>query len=277
MKADPGEKDPRRTLRSRSDARIHTVGLTRLGSIDVLDIEVISRYLGREFAPFPFTGTRPHRFTAGADYTSYARGLPDRFNHGDLRIFRSWFDAHMNADIRVECRVQFIPADTPFVRVTGHRLGQTGFLAVQRPDIDVVDVYTVSPYDLGAAIAGLAELTEPGSHANIVIPEYIPQSLRDDTNPQRVALGPLAKGVLVIPSARVSAYATVQSHRHPARTWGVDQDSDAVVWVRISDDGEYIYVPGFHQAIPMTRRLLAERVDRLIAADVAVLRGFRGG
>jgi hypothetical protein len=48
-----------------------------------------------------------------------------------------------------------------------------------------------------------------------------------------------------------------------------------VVWVRIYDDGEYIYVPDHSHARPMTKSLLHEQIDRLIADDVAILREFR--
>ena len=47
--------------------------------------------------------------------------------------------------------------------------------ATQRPD-DVVEMFTLSPYDLGPAIAGMVELTKPGARPVIVIPDYVPQS-----------------------------------------------------------------------------------------------------
>jgi hypothetical protein len=47
--------------------------------------------------------------------------------------------------------------------------------------------------------------------------------------------------------------------------------------VRIKDDGEYLYQPDFGEAKPMSRPMLAERIDRLISEDVKALRQFRNG
>ena len=87
--------------------------------------------------------TRPSRFSTRNEFVDYARSVPDRLNHGDLRTFRRCAAAYAHADIRVECHVQYIPADTPSIRVVAHRVGDLGFLAKQRPDEDVIDVYEV--------------------------------------------------------------------------------------------------------------------------------------
>ena len=75
--------------------------------------------------------------------------------------------------------------------------------------------------------------------------------------------------------ADVTAFATVQSHWRPTRRWGFDRRKSAAVWVRIKDDGEYLFAADFREARPMSRPVLAERIDKLIAADVKVLRDFR--
>lgn len=246
-----------------------TVDLKRLGRIDLLDLNIINEFLGREFLPFPLVPTQPNRFTHFDEYTAHATSVPDRFNHGDLMVFKKWFSTFSAADLRVECRVQFFGGDTPSERLLAHRCDQLGFLAVQRPD-DIVEIFTLSPYDLGPAIAASVDLTNPGGRAAVVIPEYVPQSLRDRTDEQQGSTPPIA-----VPEAEVRAYATVQSHRRPARDWGVDQEKDAVVWVQVADDGDYLYAADYESAQPMTRHLLRDRIDQLIAADVALLRQYR--
>ena len=57
----------------------------------------------------------------------------------------------------------------------------------------------------------------------------------------------------------------------------MDPGKNAAVWVRIKDDGDYLYQPDFSQAKPMSRPMLAERIDRLISEDVKALRQFRNG
>lgn len=256
--------------------RVNQVTLKPAGTVDLLDVQLYSEFLGREFLPFPLIPTRPRRIKRHDEYMAYARSIPDRFQHGDLHIFKKWFDTYVDADIRVECRVQHFGADTPFVRILAHRREQSGYFATQQPDEDAVDVLSLSPYDLGAAIAGTVELTQPGRNPQIVIPEYVPQSLRDADRNAAADGHRVAKPGVAVSNDEVTAYATVQSHREPARTWGLDQDKNAVVWVRIKDDGEYIYAPGYRYAKPMTRRELADRIDRLISEDVASLRESRG-
>jgi hypothetical protein len=49
------------------------------------------------------------------------------------------------------------------------------------------------------------------------------------------------------------------------------------VWVGIKDDRDYLYAADFGEAKPMSRPMLAERIDRLISEDVKALRQFRSG
>ena len=155
---------------------VRTADLHQIGSIDLTDLDIISKSYGRDFLPYPFMLTRPSRFSTRNEYVDYATSVPDRFNHGDLRTIRRWAASYAHADIRVECHVQYIPADTPSIRVVAHRAGELGYLAKQRPDDDVIDVYELSPYDLGAAVADSVDLTKPGNRSEIVIPEYVPRT-----------------------------------------------------------------------------------------------------
>jgi hypothetical protein len=261
--------------------RRHTVltaDLRQIGSIDVLDIDIISRAYGRDFLPYPFMITQPSRFGSYDEYTRYATSVPDRFNHGDLGLFRRWGASYARAEIRVECHVQYIPADTPSVRVLAHRLGELGYLAKQRPDEDIVDVYEVSPYDLGLAVAESVDLVKPGGIPEIVVPEMIPIPTTGGSAEELIVHDVVETPMATeIGAAAVRAFGSVQSHWHPTRSWGLDRGKNLAVWLGLEDDGEYLYTPDFSCAKPMRRPALTERIDQLIAEDVALLREFRNG
>jgi len=254
-----------------------------VGTIDLLDLDVISEYYGGDFLPYPFMHTRPSRFATESEALAYTRTVPDRFNHGDLYQFTECVNAYAAADVRVECHVQYIPSDTPSVRVMAYRRRKYGYFTIQRTDADAIDVYTVSPQNLGAAICEAVSLTEPGRHPRIVVPEYAPPLRADfdtddfDTDDFIVRDRGVRHSVdspaeVTISARDVTAYATVQSHWRPKRKWGLDYGKSAVIWTRVSDDGEYIYVPDFSHARPMTKLALNERIDELIDHDIAMAR-----
>ena len=250
--------------------------ISQVGTIDLLDLSAISEFYGRDFLPYPFMFTRPTRYEMRDDALAYANTVPDRFNHGDLSAFIECVSAYEVADIRVECHVQHIPADTPSLRVMAYRAGELGFFTAQRPDADLVDVFTVSPYDLSAAICDAIALTQPGRHPEILIPEYRSRGRpRFDTDSLVVRRTVTVPTEVTIPASEVTAYATVQSHWRPTRSWGLDRGKQALVWVRVNNDGEYLYEPDHLHARPMTRSALRERVDLLISGDIEDLREFR--
>ncbi len=255
-----------------------TANLRHIGSIKLLDLDIIGRHYGRDFLPFPFMFTQPSEFTWRHEYLDYARSVPDRFDNGDLQIFQQCAASYASADIRVECHVQYIPADTPSVRVLAYRLDQAGFLAEQRPDEDTVDIYELSPYLLGAAVAEATVLTTPGRQQSIVIPEYAPtRNTQEDAADDFIIRHAVenAPSAATVPSAEVTAFGTVQTHWRPTRSWGIDPGKKAARWVRIKDDGDYLYAADFVEARPVTTPLLAEQIDRLITEDVKALRQFR--
>lgn len=266
----------RQTRRRANGAVTTRVDLHEVGSIDLTDLDIISRSYGRDSLPYPLMLTRPSRLSTNEEYAAYAASVPDRFNNGDLRTFRRWAACYAYADIRIECHLQHVPADTPSIRVLGARVGELGYLAKQRPDEDVVDVYEVSPYDLGRAVSEWAGVATPGGRSAIVIPEYAPHSESNDTTEDFTVLASAdTTAVAEVRRADVTAFGTVQSHWRPSRRWGFDRGKNAVVWVRIRDDGDYIYATDFRQAQPLSKPRLAERIDKLIAEDVAALRKFR--
>lgn len=257
-----------------------TVALNRVGSIDLIDLVGICELQGRDGLPYPFWRTQPSS-TIDDDAVSVA----GRFADGDLRIFRAWAEAYLHADIWVTCRVNYAN-DDPDMRILAYRADQSGFLATQQPGEDVVDVYTVSPYELGAAIAGSVDLAQPGTRPRIVIPGYIAQytdtaSTRTDEVDYTIRFSPVGgarsgRSRLAVPAADVSVMTTVQSRCRPAREWGTDWGDKLVVAVRVNDDGDYVYAPDFSHATPMRAQDLSQRIDRLIAHDVATLRQQRG-
>jgi hypothetical protein len=259
---------------------MNSTDLRKIGSVSLLDVDIINSRFGHDFLPYPFMFTQPSRFSwhdEPAEYDKYERSVPERFNSGDLAIFQPFALAYVNADIRVECHVQYMPADTPSVRVLAVRRDQLGFLTQQRPDEDVIDVYTLSPYLLGPAVADAVALEKPGRRAGIVIPEYVRVSnnagASADRTIRRTTAG--ATNAIKVPYAEVTAFGTVQTHWRPTRRWGIDPSKKFAVWVRIKDDGEYLYKPDASEATPVTQPILAERIDQLISEDVKALRQFR--
>ncbi|MBF9351500.1 MULTISPECIES: ESX secretion-associated protein EspG [Mycobacteroides] len=255
-----------------------SVALHRVGSIEVVGVDAISESYGRDFMPHPFAHTRASRFANYDEYAAFARDICGRTKDGDMTDLGRWFSTYVNADIRVECVVD-IP-DKPRVRVLGHRSNQMGYLAIQNPDEDVVDVYTVSPLELGAAITGSIPTSKPGKHSKVVIPEFAPRPTvntePDDVDAVSVRHRIEDPEILTVPYEEVTAFARVQSRWQPARDWSFDRGKKAVVWVRFMGDGDYIYAPGFTHLTPMTASGLVRRVDELIAEDVAEIRAARG-
>jgi hypothetical protein len=250
--------------------------LRKVGSISVLDLDIINTFDGREFLPHPFMFTQPPS-QSWQDRESYIRSVPERFTDGDLAFFQRCAGAYASADIRVECHVQYIPADTPSVRVLAFRFDQMGFLAKQRPDEDVIDIYELSPYLLGPAVADWAALKKPGRRSAIVIPEYMRTpniaGTSDDVAIQHTIDG--EPNATQVSAADVTAFGKVQTHWRPTRRWGIDPGKQYAAWVHNKDDGDYLYKPDFSQAIPATKPTLAERIDRLISEDIKALRQFR--
>lgn len=253
------------------------VDLNRVGSIALRDLRIISEGYGRDFLPYPFMQTVADPFANYDEYAAHAATVPDRYNEGDLRTFHKWFSTYLQADLRVECSVQYLNSDTAGLRMVTHRSGESGFLAKQESD-DAIAVSALSAYDVGAALAGMVELTKPGKHPEIVIPEYArrPKPSGDD-GAVVVQEQIVTRAAITVPRAEVTVFARVQSHCRPARDWGFDTRKNAVVWVRLSDDGEYIYAPDLSCAKPMTAPVLSDRIERLIAQDVKVLRELRNG
>lgn len=253
------------------------VTLKRLAQVEVVGVEAISDASGRDFMPHPFGHTQSSRFNGWDGYERYTRELLDRVNHGDLSELKHWFSDYVTADLRVECVID--TNGEPSRRLMAHRCGDAGYLAIQQPDEDMVDVYSLAPNQLGAAIAGSANLIVPGKRAMITIPDIDGTSPPRRENTGQVSIhvqSANATGAVALSSTEITSFARVQSRWQPARDWGFDRQKKAVVWVRIDGDGEYVYSSGYKYLTPVTTRDLAQRIDQLISEDVAAIREARG-
>ncbi|OBJ52924.1 hypothetical protein [Mycobacterium sp. 1423905.2] len=248
--------------------------LSRVGRIDLVDVQAISDNLGRDFIPHPFVVSQPSPFDSYQEYENYLAAIPERLARGDLSAFDQWITSYLHAEIRVECVVSMVGA--PRGRLLAHRRGPLGFLAVQDSKDHVVEVYTVSAYDLGLAIAGSIALTNPGTHSRIIIPDLVrPPHGASAADDFAVLRRERNAGSVSIPRSHVVRYTRIQSRWQPAREWGFDRSKKTVGYVCIKDDGDYIYAPGFDYLTPMTLSGLHNRVDELIAEDVTRLRHSR--
>ncbi|WP_157895791.1 hypothetical protein [Mycobacteroides chelonae] len=251
------------------------VALKRIAQVELVGLHAISEARGREFMPHPFAHTKSSPFSGIDEYTRYTHSLLDRVDHGDLGELGKWFSSYLAADLRVECSVS--TRGEPQGRIVAHRAGDSGYLAIQQPDEDIVEIFALSPFELGAAIAGSINFSHPGKHARIAIPELARPASHQESESVSVASTRVqlthAPGGTVVSRSQIAMFGRAQSRRQPAREWGFDRQKKAIVWVRINDDGDYIYAPGFAYLTPLTARDLSQRVDRLIAEDIAAIVG----
>lgn len=113
--------------------------LSRVASLDLVDLQAVSDSLGRDFLPHPFVVTRPSRFGSFQEYQAYVAAIPERLAHGDLRDTSRWLTSYVQADIRVECVVSIVGSQRG--RILAHRHGQLGFIAAQNSADHCVDIF----------------------------------------------------------------------------------------------------------------------------------------
>ncbi len=151
---------------------------------------------------------------------------------GDLPGVRSWVEALVRSDVCVECRVHSLGAHTLDLRLHALRAGESGFVAGQTREqdgVDVVDIYSVAPDALAAAIAESVGLVGAGAHPRIAVagggsrlPKKTPETLEefDDLGfPVRRAESD-EMPARVINGSEVVVTGTVQTRNEPARQWG---------------------------------------------------------
>ena len=113
-------------------------------------------------------------------------------------------------------------------------------------------------------------------HSEILIPEYVPRGQVElDADDFVVHHKSASTSEVIIPASDVTAIRRFKAIGAQPEGGALIVVSAPCVWVRVNDDGEYIYVPDQSHARPMAKSLLHEQIDRLIADDVAILREFR--
>lgn len=254
------------------------MSLVSVGRLGLFDLEVVAGFHGQEGLPHPLIQLAPPVFGSQAELEDRTHDVPDRFHRGDLQVFQQWFHSLANCDLRVECTGYANGRD---LKVLAHRAGERGFLATQQDGQDSIDVYRLSPFDLGPAIAGLARLAKPGRQAKLLVtdhplaraPRAHPSDDEDDVS--------IGHRVESSDTPRISyndavSIGRAQSRRGPAARWGFDIDKDSALWLTVDDDGDYMMASNRQYWLPATRQNLASRLDALIAEDVRALRELRG-
>lgn len=107
-------------------------------------------------------------------------GTFPEFDHGGSLV---------RSDVCVECRVHSLGAHTLDLRLHALRAGESGFVAGQTREqdgVDVVDIYSVAPDALAAAIAESVGLVGAGAHPRIAVagggsrlPKKTPETLEE--------------------------------------------------------------------------------------------------
>lgn len=253
----------------------HVASRRQVGTLDLLDLQLLNERHGRDSLPYPFMLTTLARFEFADEVAEYAAQLPDRLRSGDLGAFARCLDAWSRVDVTVTGHVQYIHDDTPSIRVLAFRTGQSGYLLQQRDDVDAVDVYTVSPLELGAAVAAAMSLEQPGRHPRVLNPEYVPARPAVVEDDVVVRHGVSTERGVTVAISQVACFAQVQSNWRPTRHWGIDDRKESLIWVRIKDDGDYLGASDLSSGTPLTTAVLTERIDGLIAADVEMLHESR--
>jgi hypothetical protein len=234
------------------------------GSIAVVDLETACEMYGREL-PAPLGRTRP----VGSVWllTRDAANLQDRLHDGDLRGVRDWVEAVARADVSVECRVHRPGREGPDLRLHGMRVGDAGFVAVQRtaPDgVDTVDIYPAGPAELAATITERAGLVGAGTHPRIAVTgcgDRLPEPAVDDYDGFGFATSETGSGALAVDGDTVVSIGTLR-----VRDGSVPE---TLQWVQVGADGDYLYVPDAGYAEPVDAATLRRSIAGLIGGDAA--------
>lgn len=250
---------------------------TTLGTVNVAELQAISQHMGSARLPYPFTPRTPSKYLYEHDLVAFRRDVLQRLDDGAFDHLRQWIDVQMcDADLRIEC--VFVRDTTPTLQnVCATRKRETGFIAVQDSE-DVITVSELSAYELGSALAAMANMAEkPGRHERVTIPEL---NIRGRPRPPAragVILDQVSADVdttVEIAPDQLVAGAEIQSTFGRRNRWGRDIDKDFVGWIATTT-GDYVVQSPFEFAVPVTRKQLGQRIDRMIAADVARIRALR--
>lgn len=248
-----------------------------LGGLSVLELQTFSDRYGRAFLPYPFRFVKPIPYEYDDELNRYRAELLERSAAGEFDHLRRWLDVQLrDADIRVEC-LSVNAKDGGSTMMSATRWRDLGFIAQQDSD-DNISVTQVSAYELGVEVAKRTALSgRPGSHRRVVIPS-VGIRARDSNRSASVEPAIFARdeddGAVRIEPEELVSGGEVQTVFRRAKRWGRDREKEFIGWVRTTT-GDYVVQSPYEFATPTTRTQLAERIDRLISADVMRIREAR--
>lgn len=249
-----------------------------IGEIEVTDLRILFESRGLEFLPYPIAQYGPRSMGTADKYSRHVAEIADSFAHGELAKFNPALDiSWAKPDLRVEYYSHDLRSDEPIHRVVAFRRGGHACLLRQIGAEDRVEIATLSPFDIGPAIATMAPALRPGPHHAVTIEGYThthePTEVAASSSAvtQRVFSG---ADIPHVEAAEVRGFGSVQSNWRPARDWGRDPRTELIRWV-YTDSGAYLVQRDGMTAKPVTVPALQVRIDEGIAADVASIRAHR--
>ncbi|WP_234799952.1 hypothetical protein [Mycolicibacterium diernhoferi] len=147
---------------------------------------------------------------------------------------------------------------------------------MQRRDdegVDVVDIHRVTSYALAGVIAESVGLVGPGRHVRVAVsgggdrlpPAPAAVDEYDDFGFLIPSAEPGDAALSVVDARDVAAIGTVRTWQDRHRHWGDDANSHVLQWIRVAEDGDYLYAPGgVGYAEPLDVELLRTCVEELI-------------
>jgi hypothetical protein len=234
-----------------------------LSTVAVVDLEATCELYGVSALPHPLGRSRP----VGSMWlaTRNVEPIEERLARGDLDGVRKWVEALVRADVCVQCRLTYRPADTVDRRVHALYGDEAGFVAVQRRNaegVDMIDIYAVAPAACGTVVADTAGLIGAGSHWRIAVADSahgLPSA--SDALDEYDDLG------FLMPRAEPRGPAAVVLGGSDVVATGTVRAGDRFVqWVQIDGDGDYVFDPAeTGYAEPLDTETLRGCVDALIS------------
>jgi hypothetical protein len=252
--------------------------LRLIGDIDPADLRILFEARGLEFLPYPIAQYGARSLGKADKYAQHVADVLTGFEDGDLAKFASPLEIALSRpDLRVEYYAHDLKADEAIHRVAAFRRGDHACLLRQVGSDDRVEIATLSPFDIGAAIAEMAPGLRPGPHPTVSIEGYTQTRsvAAASTSPASVTQRVSSSGDLPhVEATEVRGFGSVQSDWRPARDWGRDPLKELIRWV-YTDGGAYVVERDGETAKPVTPSSLRTRIDEGIAADVASIRTAR--
>lgn len=249
--------------------------LRPVGDIEATDLRILFEACGAEFLPYPIAQYGARSMGSAEHYARHAAAVLAAFRDGELSKLAPPLDLVLsNPDLRVEYYAHDLERDKPIHRVAAFRRGDHACLLRQVGVDDRVEINTLSPFDIGAAIADMTPALRQGRHPAVIVDGYtsIAEATSASTDiTQRVS------GVGNLPrfgTSDLSAFGSVQSSWRPARQWGRDPDKELIRWVYTGGDSYLVERDG-SWARPVGLDMLRNRIDEGIAVDVAAIRANR--